>query len=122
MLYPIVTFAQITTLWAALIYFCECVAECLAALVDDPIIGMLYYLAFWFCSFLFNGFMIPKNDLFFPFNLFYYILPQGFYLRSLLYLIFVKHDWEPCTEATTAICYDSTDGKQVLAGLKLIFS
>lgn len=121
-LYPVSTLGRISALWAAMIYYCECVAECLAALFDNPIIGMLYYIAFWFCSFLFNGFLIAKEDLYIPFNVFYYILPQGFYLRSLLYLVFVKKKWEPCTDISfSAVCLNTTDGKEVLGALSLTF-
>merc|ERR1712137_193205 len=109
-------------LYAAVIYVFECAAEAFAVLFDDPIIGMLQFMNLWFGTFLFAGFLIPLRDMYWPFELFHYVLPFSYYVRSFMYTIFTEATWETCTEsATSAICVDSTDGKDVLDGLSRVF-
>lgn len=60
--------------------------------------------------------------MFWPLKTFFYILPYSYYVRSAIYLIFTGETWEACTDpATSAVCVDSTDGLDVLAGLDRIF-
>ena len=51
---------------------------------------------FWFGVFLFAGFLIPLRDMYWPFELFYYILPFSYYIRSALYNFLHDTTWEPC--------------------------
>lgn len=39
------------------------------------------------------------------------------------YVVFIDAEWEPCTDPTTStgVCVNSTDGKDVLDGLSVIF-
>lgn len=61
-------------------------------------------------------------QMFWPLKIFYYVLPYSYYVRSALYMIFTLETWEPCTDPdTSAVCVDSTDGLDVLAGLERIF-
>lgn len=62
--FKIDTFPLAMILYAALMYSFECVAECLSVWFDDPILGMLQYMNFWFGSFLFAGFLIVSTWLF----------------------------------------------------------
>lgn len=78
---------------------------------------MLLYMNYWFASFLFGGFLIAEDDLYWPLKLFYYILPFSYYMRSSMYQIFVTDTFEPCLnplEAQTAVCTPSTAGGDVL--------
>lgn len=56
-------------------------------------------------------------------QLFYYILPYGYYVRSFIYTSFTDATWEACTDpaGAGAVCVDSTDGLDVLDGLGRIF-
>ena len=146
-------FASTILIWAACIYAFECAAECLAVLFDNPILGMLQFMNVWFGSFLFAGFLIPLQDLYWPFKvrafalcrcliqvfqrslslnstfallprkLFYYIFPLGYYVRSFVYSVFINLEWEPCTDSVSqsAVCVNSSDGKDVLDALSNIF-
>jgi hypothetical protein len=105
-------------LWSSVIYVFECAAELLAVAFDDPILGMLQFMNLWFASFLFGGFLIPFQDMFWPFKIFYYIMPYLYYIRSQLYLVFMDIDWVPCTDpATSPVCVNTTDGAEVLDSL-----
>jgi energy-coupling factor transporter ATP-binding protein EcfA2 len=64
--FPTSTFGTGILLWAALIYSFECIAECLAVLFDNPVIGMLHFINLWFSCFLFAGFLVPVDSLYWP--------------------------------------------------------
>jgi Ni/Fe-hydrogenase subunit HybB-like protein len=73
---------------------------------------------FWFGAFLFGGFLIALRDLYWPFKLFYYIMPFSYYVRSSTYVLFEHMTFEPCTDSkTSAVCVDSTSGLDVLDDL-----
>jgi hypothetical protein len=76
--FPKESFGMSLVLFAAVTYVFESLAECLAVWFDDPILGMLQFMNFWFGAFLFGGFLIPLRDLYWPFTLFYYIMPYSY--------------------------------------------
>jgi len=56
--FPSNTFGKTILLWSAVMYSFETVAECLSVWVEDPILGLLSYMCFWFGAFLFGGFLV----------------------------------------------------------------
>jgi hypothetical protein len=54
---------------------------------------MLQFMNFWFAGFLFGGFLIGEDTLYWPFKLFFYIMPFGPYLRSTMYVTTSESDW-----------------------------
>lgn len=40
-------FGPATILWSAIFFCFECLAECLAVWIEDPIMGMLQFMNFW---------------------------------------------------------------------------
>jgi hypothetical protein len=56
-------------------------------------LGMLQFMNFWFAGFLFGGFLISEDSLIWPFRLFFYIMPFGPYLRSVMYVTITESDW-----------------------------
>ena len=111
-------------LFAAVMFVFESVAEALSVWFEDPIIGMLQFMNFWFGAFLFGGFLIAPDDMYWPFRLFYYIMPYGAYARSTAYEIFSYATFAPCDPATnqlSAICIPETDGLKVLEALSNVF-
>jgi hypothetical protein len=122
------TFGLTILLWAAVMFVYECVAEwCLSVWVDDPILGMLQFMNFWFGSFLFAGFLIPLRDMFWPFELFYYIMPFSYYVRSSMYNFLENTTWslcdpdDPAQVEASAVCVSPPTGKNVLGGLSLVY-
>jgi ABC-2 type transporter len=108
-------------LFAALMWVFESLAECLAVWVEDPIMGMLTFMNCWFASFLFGGFLIPEKDLYWPFTLFYHIMPYSYYVRSSIYEEFTASTFEPCYDpSTSAVCTTSTSGTDVLYQLSRV--
>lgn len=74
-----------------------------------------------FGAFLFGGFLIPLRDLYYPFELFYHIMPFSYYLRSTVYQVFKETTFEACVDQRDyAVCVDSTDGLDVLDGLSRV--
>eukprot|EP00538_Stauroneis_constricta_P011077 CAMPEP_0119551744 /NCGR_PEP_ID=MMETSP1352-20130426/4913_1 /TAXON_ID=265584 /ORGANISM="Stauroneis constricta, Strain CCMP1120" /LENGTH=649 /DNA_ID=CAMNT_0007597857 /DNA_START=239 /DNA_END=2188 /DNA_ORIENTATION=+ len=90
-------------LYAALMFVFESVAEALSVLFDDPIIGMLQFMNFWFGSFLFGGFLIPESDLYWPLKLFHYVFPYAYYVRSTMYTLFEETDFDGDLSSTQAL-------------------
>jgi hypothetical protein len=80
--FPKEAFGISIALFACVMYVFESLAECLSVWFDDPILGMLQFMNFWFGAFLFGGFLIPLRDLYWPFTLFYYIMPYS-YVRTI---------------------------------------
>lgn len=122
--FPANTFGLAIVLWAALIFVFECVAECLSVWFEDPILGMLQFMNFWFGSFLFAGFLIPLKDMYWPFELFYYIMPFSYYVRSAMYNFFSETTWDTCdpdTNTESAVCVEPPTGKNVLGGINLVY-
>jgi hypothetical protein len=115
------TFGVAIIIYAATMYVFECVAECLSVWFENPILGMLQFMNFWFGSFLFAGFLISKDDLFWPFTLFYYIMPYAYYLRSSMYNYLKDTTFDSCEPGTSAgVCVQSTSGSDVLGGINLV--
>lgn len=89
---------------------------------DDPILGMLQFMNFWFASFLFGGFLIPQRDMYWPFEIFYYIMPYSYYVRSTTHELFMASTFEPCVNNTlSAVCRNETSGEAVLDMLSQTF-
>lgn len=81
---------------------------------DDPILGMLNFMNFWFGSFLFGGFLIPLNDMYYPFELFYYIMPFSYYVRSLTYNALADTTFETCKDQfASQVCVVDEAGQSV---------
>mmetsp|Transcript_20898 Transcript_20898/g.29039 ORF Transcript_20898/g.29039 Transcript_20898/m.29039 type:complete len:395 (-) Transcript_20898:169-1353(-) len=120
--FPFNTFGLVVILWSCCFYAYESAAEAFSVLSEDVIFGMLNYLSFWFAGFLFGGFLIPEEDLFWPFKFFYYVMPLGYYVRSSTYLIFKETTWDTCTDITSQpVCSESSDGDAVLDAFGRIY-
>jgi ABC-type multidrug transport system ATPase subunit len=120
--FPFSAFGLVLILWSCCFYAYESAAEAFAVLSDDVIFGMLNYLSFWFAGFLFGGFLVPEQDLFWPFKFFYYVMPLGYYVRSSTYLIFRDITWDTCSDFTTQpVCSESSDGDAVLDAFGRIY-
>jgi hypothetical protein len=79
---------------------------------------MLNFMNFWFGCFVFGGFLIPQRDMYYPFELFYHIMPFSYYARSAVYVAFDAMTFEPCTvQGNSPVCVDSSNGLDVLDGL-----
>ncbi|CAB9519407.1 Putative white-brown complex homolog protein 30 [Seminavis robusta] len=114
-----------TLLWSALFFCFENLAECLAVWIDDPIIGMLQFMNFWFMCFLFSGNFLNSEIMYWPFELFYHILPFSYYLRSATYTYLHDIEWDKCVGGPSAgqpICVPSGDPTEVLNSMTFIYS
>mmetsp|Transcript_10097 Transcript_10097/g.27665 ORF Transcript_10097/g.27665 Transcript_10097/m.27665 type:complete len:220 (-) Transcript_10097:35-694(-) len=91
---PWSAFVEVLLIYVATMAVFESVAETLSVAFDDPILGMLQFMNFWFGSFLFGGFLIPEADLYWPLKLFFYIMPFSYYVRSMMYITVTEGDWD----------------------------
>merc|ERR1719491_981019 len=81
-------------LFAALMFVFESAAELFAVVFDDPIVGMLQCINFWFAAFLFGGFVIPLEDLYYPLTTYYHIMPFSYFVRSAIYETIIPTTFE----------------------------
>ena len=117
------SFLPVVVLTTAILFVYEAIAECMAVWFDNPIIGMLNFMNFWFAGFLFGGFVISVDDLYWPFKAFYYALPYQYFVHGAAYEIFIDAEFEPCLDPrTSAVCTNSTAGVDVLDQLSRVFS
>ena len=108
-------------LLSALFFVFESVAECLAVWVDDPIMGMLFYMNFWFASFLFGGFVIPLDDLYYPWTIFYHTMPFSYYVRSAVYEAFAYATFETCPVGSfSAVCVQEETAGAGVPGVQIV--
>lgn len=108
-------------LFAAMMFVFESVAEVLSIFFDDPIMGMLVFMNFWFASFLFGGFVIPYDDLYFPWTMFYHIMPFSYYVRSAVYISFAYATFETCEPGTfSAVCIQEEEPGAGVPGLQIV--
>jgi hypothetical protein len=85
---------------------------------------ILKFMNFWFAAFLFGGFLIAVDDLYWPFKLFYYVMPMGYYLRSSMYNFLHNTDFSSCdpsTNISSPVCVDPPTGPNVLTGIGLVY-
>mmetsp|Transcript_5277 Transcript_5277/g.6906 ORF Transcript_5277/g.6906 Transcript_5277/m.6906 type:complete len:638 (-) Transcript_5277:161-2074(-) len=111
------SFGNCIILFACNMFVFESVAECLSVWFDDPILGMLQFMNFWFGAFLFGGFLIPLDDLYWPFELFYYVMPYQYFMRSFVYNYFIETDWDSCdpdVNTEQAVCLNTTDAVLIM--------
>ena len=73
--------------------------------------------------FLFSGNFLDQKTLYYPFELFYHILPFSYYLRSATYLTLHDADWNNCTldAVRQAVCVEDGDPTEVLEQLTNVF-
>ena len=66
--------------------------------------------------------MIPQEDMFWPFEAFFYVLPFRYYVSASGYNFLQYLTWEECTDPTTsAVCVDPPTTENVLNRLSVIF-
>ena len=121
------SFGLMLVLYACVMYVFEALAECISVWVEDPIFGMLSYMNYWCGSFLFAGFLIPVSDMYWPFEIFYYVMPYQYYVRTAIFLLFRDATFDSCIPAETdrlpciTNVTDPVDGTAVLDELSLIY-
>jgi len=123
--FPSGSFGQAVLLWSAVMYVFECLAEALSVWFEDPIVGMLQYMNFWFGAFLFGGFLISEDDLPWPFRAFYYFMPFSYYLRSQMFNLLIDTTWSECSPENNVqqspVCVMPNTGESVLGGIGLSY-
>jgi ABC-type multidrug transport system ATPase subunit len=82
-------FGQIVFIYALLMYAYETLAQLMALLFDNPLLGMLNYLQLWFGSFLFSGLFVTITEIVWPFRVLYYVLPFQYCAQAIIYQEFV---------------------------------
>jgi hypothetical protein len=79
-------------------------AQTFAVANDNPILGMMNFMQFWFGAFLFCGLFIAINFIVWPFKLFAYIMPYRYAIRSITYNEFIDRKF-----SGASLCDPNTD-------------
>lgn len=127
-------FGTMVVVYAAAMFAFESIAQVLSVVAANPLLGMLAYVGTWFSGFLFAGFLIPVDEIVWPFRVLAYVLPLRYTVRSMAFLEFSDTTWEACSESTNStcgsaeICYGDPlvtgrqDGRDVLESLSEVFA
>lgn len=79
---------------------------------------------FRFGCFVFGGFLIPQRDLYYPFELFYHIMPFSYYARSCVYEAFAAMTFDSCDPQNNVenspVCIPATGGGDKVDGLEVL--
>ena len=110
------------SIWSLSIYCWEAIAQVMALSFKNPLLGMMQFMGVWFSGFLYGGFLIPGEDMVWPFKLFYYILPLKYTIRSMVYTEFIDSKYDSCDKNRyeDEICFGK-GGKEVLENLNQIY-
>jgi len=81
-------FGEMLVLYTSTLLAFEAFAQLIAATVVDPLIGMLFFMNYWFCNFLFAGILIPIEMVIWPFRLICYVTPLRYTFTGMAYLEF----------------------------------
>ena len=101
-------FIQITAMYACVLFTFESIARTLSVAFDNPLLGMLNFINYWFAAFLFAGFLIPEEDVVWPFRAFFWVLPLKWSVRSINYLNEIDETYagaDLCTSLGETGCY-----------------
>jgi hypothetical protein len=72
-------------------------------------------------SFLFGGVLIPLDDLYYPWTIFYYIMPYLYYVRTAIYENFVHATFATCDVGTrSAICIQEETPGAGVPGIQVL--
>jgi len=66
----------------------EAIAQLIAAVIENALLGMMFYMNIWFTCFLFAGILVPVEDIIWPLRAFCYSFPLRWCFRSMAYLEF----------------------------------
>ena len=119
-------FVYMILIFACGLYCWENFAQLFSVAFPNPLLGMMQFMGIWFSAFLFGGFLIPDEDVVWPFRAFTYILPLKYTIRALVYNEFIDSTYDAC-DGSENFCYNSngngleTEGKEVLSSLNQIF-
>jgi hypothetical protein len=116
-------FGQQLIIFAATMYCYEAFAQVFSVLSANPLLGMMGYVNIWFTGFLFGGFLIPRDDIVWPFRALSYADPMYYAVRAFVYNEFIDTTWEACSPDPRHVCYGdpsingTQSGEDVLDGL-----
>ena len=108
-------------IWSLSIYCWEAIAQVMSLSFKNPLLGMMQFMGVWFSSFLYGGFLIPGEDMIWPFKIFFYILPLKYTVRSMIYAEFIDSKYDSCSKYDDEeICFGKK-GDEVLDNMNNIY-
>lgn len=92
--WQIANYMPMILVFAVTLWSFECVAQFFSVLFQNPLLGMLNFMQFWFAAFLFSGLMVPEEDVIWPLRALNKVSPLKYCARSMAYLEFHGTDWQ----------------------------
>ena len=96
--YYVANFGLMMVIFACYIYAWEAMAELLSVAFENPLLGMMQFMGLWFSAFLYGGFLIPGEDIYWPLKIFFYILPIKYTVRSMNYVDNIDAKFDGCAK------------------------
>jgi len=94
-------FHLLVAIHALMLWAFESMALLFSVLFDNPLLGMLMYMNFWFAAFLFSGLMVRESSVVWPLRAFCYVLPLKFSVQG---MAIIEFDGPDFAGAQTAPC------------------
>jgi len=120
-------FGVMILLYAADLYAWEALAQVFSVQSESPLVGMMQFVQMWFTGFIFAGFLIPGEDMVWPFKAFTWILPLRWTIRGMVYNEMIDGTYEQCDLSSDDQCFGDPaapgrqDGDDVLNSLGDVF-
>ena len=99
--------------FAITIWVFDSLAQLLAVLFKNPVIGMLAFLGYWSSSIVFCGLVFRATDVVWPFRLFYYMLPLKWMFNVAGYSVYMPSDFSGATICTAGEAVTLSSGTSI---------
>lgn len=98
------SYGYVMIIFALILWAFECLAQLCSVMSENPLLGMLVFMCFWFIAFLFSGVMVAEESVIWPFRVFTSVFPLKWGLRSFAYL-----EYSGTTYAGAKLCETAAD-------------
>merc|ERR1719163_960922 len=88
----------------------DSVAQLLAVVFENPVIGMLAFLGYWSSSIVFCGLVFRGEDVVWPFRSFYYALPLKWTFNAMAWDVYTPDEFSGATECVPGDVIDAAAG------------
>jgi len=109
--WPWDNFITFVALYACNLLVFESLAQLLAILFKNPIVGMLGFLGYWSSSIMFCGLVFRGKDVIWPFRTMYYALPLRWLFNGCGYDIYMPTTFTDATSCVAGATINTTQGE-----------
>jgi len=114
--WPWVSFPPMLLIWAVTLWAFEGVAQ-ICSLEKMAVVGIVNFFQAWFMGMLFNGYMVPRNDIIWPFQVFSWIFPLYWTVEASTYALMIETQHYAGTRPCPDIEFSRNSSLAIMAGV-----